>query len=278
MTGTTKDEAEIRSLIERWVAAVHAGDLDTVLADHATDIVMFDVPPPDEGVRGLAAYRETWPDFFRWQATGAVFELTELEVVAGDGVAFAYALLRCGEPAELADRPRRRMRLTLGLRKEADHWVVVHEHHSFPDDSLAGTQRAERDIRAIHQAWFDSTAARDLDGQMAHIAGDIVSYEHDAPLEYVGVDAVREVCRRGLELSEGAVSWTVPGLEVVVRDDLAVAWGLNRMTADGAETWSRGTRVFRRRTGGWEMTHQHVSFPYDPVTGEVKTGLRPSRS
>jgi len=62
---------EIEQLIRRWADAVHAGDLDTVLADHGDDIVMFDVPPPHEGVRGLAAYEETWPPFFAWQATGA---------------------------------------------------------------------------------------------------------------------------------------------------------------------------------------------------------------
>ena len=45
------DETHIRTLIERWAEAVHTGDLPTVLADHAEDIVMFDVPPPDEGVR-----------------------------------------------------------------------------------------------------------------------------------------------------------------------------------------------------------------------------------
>jgi ketosteroid isomerase-like protein len=55
------NEDEIRSLIERWAEAVHAGDIDGVLADHAHDIVMFDVPPPHEGVRGIDAYRDTWP-------------------------------------------------------------------------------------------------------------------------------------------------------------------------------------------------------------------------
>ena len=43
------DAAQVRTLIERWAKAVHAGDLDAVLADHADDIVMFDVPPPEEG-------------------------------------------------------------------------------------------------------------------------------------------------------------------------------------------------------------------------------------
>ena len=128
------DEQQIRTLIERWAEAVHATDLDTVLADHSDDIVMFDVPPPDDGVRGIDAYRETWPPFFVWQARGASFEIVELDVTAGDDVAYAHALLRCGMPEELAERPERRLRLTLGLRRDGGRWVVAHEHHSFPLD------------------------------------------------------------------------------------------------------------------------------------------------
>jgi ketosteroid isomerase-like protein len=64
------DEEQIRGLIERWVAAVHAGDLPAVLAHHAPDLVMFDVPPPYDGVRGIQAYRATRPGFFRWQGLG----------------------------------------------------------------------------------------------------------------------------------------------------------------------------------------------------------------
>jgi hypothetical protein len=40
---------------------VHTGDLDGVLGDHDDDIVMFDVPPPHEGVRGVATHADTWP-------------------------------------------------------------------------------------------------------------------------------------------------------------------------------------------------------------------------
>jgi uncharacterized protein (TIGR02246 family) len=127
------DEKQIRALIERWAEAVHAGDLEGVLADHTDDVVMFDVPPPYEGVRGIDAYRATWPPFFEWQARGAAFEIESLDVTAGDEVAYAYALLRCGMPQELADQPELRLRLTLGLRKQGGRWVVAHEHHSYPD-------------------------------------------------------------------------------------------------------------------------------------------------
>jgi uncharacterized protein (TIGR02246 family) len=129
------DEEQIRTLIQRWAAAVHRGDLAGVLADHADDIVMFDVPPPYEGVRGIDAYRETWPPFFEWQAQGASFEIESLDVTAGADVAYAHALLRCGTPQDLAERPENRLRLTLGLRRQQGRWVVAHEHHSFPDTS-----------------------------------------------------------------------------------------------------------------------------------------------
>lgn len=134
------DSAQIRALIERWAQAVHQGRIDMVVKDHAEDIVMFDVPPPYEGVRGADAYREVWPGFFEWQAQGAVFDVEELEVTAGQDVAFAHALVRCGTEEELAARPGFWLRLTLGLRKEADRWVVAHEHHSFPDLSVPDLQ------------------------------------------------------------------------------------------------------------------------------------------
>jgi ketosteroid isomerase-like protein len=129
------DEQQIRDLITRWALAVHRGDLATVLADHDPDIVMFDVPPPERGVRGIDAYRDTWPGFFQWQASGAVFEIESLEVSAGADVAFAFALLRCGTPADFQRDPEQRLRLTIGLRKVSGRWVVTHEHHSFSDKS-----------------------------------------------------------------------------------------------------------------------------------------------
>lgn len=254
------DTEQIRDLIERWATAVHDGDLPAVLADHADDIVMFDVPPPEQGVRGLAAYERTWPPFLAWQASGASFAIESLDVTAGADTAFAFALLRCATAAGLEQDPARRLRLTIGLRKVAGRWTVTHEHHSFTDPGTdpAG---AESQVRAVHERWSERTAAKDLDGLMADIAPDIVSYEHTGPLQYVGVDEVREVCRRGLESGGDRVGFDTPDPAVRVSGDLAVSWGIDRIVADGAGFRSRGTRVFERRDGGWRMVHQHLSVP-----------------
>jgi uncharacterized protein (TIGR02246 family) len=131
---SARDAEEIRTLIERWADAVRRHDLEGVLADHAEDIVMFDVPPPHDGIRGIDAYRDSWPGFFRWLAPGAAFDILSLDVTAGDDTAFAHALLRCDQAQGLAEHPERRLRLTVGLRKEGGRWVVAHEHHSFPSE------------------------------------------------------------------------------------------------------------------------------------------------
>ena len=116
------------------VGAGHVGGTIALLAGlkELGDIVMFDVPPPYDGIRGIDAYRQSWPPFFEWQRQGADFEIVELDVTVGANVAFAYALARCGTPEEFAANPDNRLRMTIGLRKRDGRWVVTHEHHSFP--------------------------------------------------------------------------------------------------------------------------------------------------
>ncbi|MEU8223719.1 nuclear transport factor 2 family protein [Kribbella sp. NPDC048915] len=244
------DEQQIRTLIENWVTAVHTGDLDAVLAEHAPDLVMFDVPPPYDGVRGLDAYRDTWPGFFEWQRSGAMFDLESLEVTAGTDVAFAFALLHC---RNAGDDPARLLRLTIGLRKVDGRWTITHEHHSFPHESV------EPDLKAVFGQWSADTAAGDLESLMEPIAEDIVSYEIDG--NYTGKAAVRDVCATGLTASSSPVTLQITNPTIESGDDLAVAWSIDHVIADGVETTSRATRVFRKRGSGWQMIHQHLSYP-----------------
>jgi len=129
------DETQIRLVMENWARAVRAKDITRVVADHTDDVLMFDVPPP-VAVRGISAYRDTWPPFFKWLTEGkGAFDIAELNVTAGDTVAFATALLRCASQEELAKDDTPRLRLTVGLRKVDDAWKIAHEHHSFPAES-----------------------------------------------------------------------------------------------------------------------------------------------
>src|SRR4030095_1451928 len=106
------------------------------------------------------------------------------------------------------------------------------------------------EIIALFEEWWDLSSKKDIERTMAPIADEIVSFEHIAPLEYEGKKAVRAVCQQGFDAMRGELRWDMPKLHVVVRGDMAITWGLNRMVAQepGAprvELWSRGTRIFQ---------------------------------
>ena len=127
----TKDEAAIRELVESWAKAVRTKNLNGILANHSTDVLMFDVPPPLQS-SGIEAYKKTWELFFSWSQDSGVFDITEMNIAAGDDVAFVTALMRCAGTEENGERIELEFRLTIGLRKIGGQWIVMHEHHSIP--------------------------------------------------------------------------------------------------------------------------------------------------
>jgi ketosteroid isomerase-like protein len=121
-------ERQIRSLVEAWAAAVRRHDIPGILAYHAQDIVMFDLPPPLQS-KGMGDYRKTWDLFFEYHKPSQAFDVEELTIAAGDDVAFAFGIVRCGAGPKPEGFP---FRLTIGLRKIDGEWRVTHEHHSIP--------------------------------------------------------------------------------------------------------------------------------------------------
>ena len=119
---------EIRALLEAWAAAVRRHDVPAILALHAPDIVMFDLPPPLQA-KGLEDYKQTWDLFFQHHKVSQAFDIEELSIVASDDVGFAFGIMRCGAGRDPAGF---QFRVTIGLHRIDGAWCVVHEHHSLP--------------------------------------------------------------------------------------------------------------------------------------------------
>jgi uncharacterized protein (TIGR02246 family) len=128
---TSNDEAEIRTLIERWAQAVREEDLAAIRADHDPCILMFDVPPPFLS-RGLDAYMATWETFFSSSEKPVAFAFHDVQVTCSPDVAFATAIGTCATIDTDGKREPLEFRLTMGLRKVDGRWRVMHEHHSLP--------------------------------------------------------------------------------------------------------------------------------------------------
>ena len=125
------EEAAIRSVIDSWTSAVRRRDIEGILNNHSPDVVMFDVPPPFQS-RGIDAYRKTWVMFLSWLSDPVQFDVIDMDVTAGNDIAFAVAAMRCAGPGADGKIAALDFRLTVGLRKIEGQWTIVHEHHSVP--------------------------------------------------------------------------------------------------------------------------------------------------
>jgi ketosteroid isomerase-like protein len=137
MSGSSNvEEIEVKALLEAWAGAVRRHDVPAILAHHDPDMVMFDLPPPLQ-CKGIKAYAQTWDLFFRCRKPGSAFDFEDLVVTAGQDVAFAVAIVRCGPDSSSnpLDQDGFLFRLTVGLRKVEGIWNIAHEHHSQPATS-----------------------------------------------------------------------------------------------------------------------------------------------
>lgn len=125
-----ENELLIWQLIENWAKAVRNKDIEKILAHHANDIVMFDVPEPFQSI-GIEEYRKTWDLFFAYTKQG-VFDIETLEVFADENIAFCYATMKCEDKSDTPDFIELPFRLTIGLKKINNQWTIIHEHHSIP--------------------------------------------------------------------------------------------------------------------------------------------------
>jgi uncharacterized protein (TIGR02246 family) len=128
---SSNDERDIRTLIKRWARAVREENRAGIRADHDSDILMFDVPPPFLS-RGMDAYMATWEEFLKCAEKPVAFDFRDVKITAGKDVAFATAVGQCASVDRNGKREELEFRLTMGLRKIGGRWRVMHEHHSLP--------------------------------------------------------------------------------------------------------------------------------------------------
>jgi len=128
------NEDQIREATHQWLKAVHARDIDAVMACYAEGVIAYDLFAPTK-VTGIGAYRKNYEMWFQWCQEGpASYEFKELDIVAGDDVAFCRSLNRMVGPNAEGKTEESWIRVTVCFQKRAGAWKVVHEHVSAPLD------------------------------------------------------------------------------------------------------------------------------------------------
>lgn len=130
-TSVTADETQIRELIDRRVRAISEKDVEAVLSQYAPGAVIFNLAPP---LQTRGADGEAIRQWFSGYQGAISYEVRDLNVAAGDDVAFCHYLYRSSGTATDGRAIDMWVRATLCLRKVEGRWVITHEHDSEPFD------------------------------------------------------------------------------------------------------------------------------------------------
>ncbi len=125
------DAESIRVLLLDWARNTQNDQRDLILANHHSDLTIFDVLPPMQ-YTSAAEYQASW-DAWQPESVGStVFELQNLKITAGSDVAFAYAFIRCGGTTPKGRKFEDTVRATFCLQKFDAEWLIMHQHVSKP--------------------------------------------------------------------------------------------------------------------------------------------------
>jgi len=133
----TADEAQIRTLLEEWASATRQDRKSEVLANHTTNVLIYDVLPPMK-YEGAEAYRRSWDEWQPETQGESQFDLEELVITAGADVAFATCFIRCGGTTPDGHVFQDLVRATICLQKISGAWKVTHQHISKPFELPGG--------------------------------------------------------------------------------------------------------------------------------------------
>lgn len=140
--------------------------------------------------------------------------------------------------------------------------------------------RDEAEIREVINRLFGAIRAMDLEGVKPFFAPDIVSFDIQPPLQHLGAEAKWQNWAAVFAAYERPLGYESHGLTITVGDDVAFAYGLNRISGtlkngNRSDHWVRWTGCFRKIDGRWLIAHDQVSVPVDVVSGSALLDLAP---
>ena len=140
----SKDEVQIRTIIDERIKAVCDRDINTLLSNHAPNILSFDVINPLQyiGANTVRERAEKWVSSYQ----GLIgYEVRDLSITTGETVAFCHYLYCVSGTLIDGGKVQMWVRTTVCLRKIDGKWMIVHEHQSVPFDPETG--KASLDLK-----------------------------------------------------------------------------------------------------------------------------------
>jgi ketosteroid isomerase-like protein len=133
----TTNEAAIRELLDGFVRAISAKDIDGVMSVYAPELVAFDIVPPLQ-YEGAGAFKNVWLGLFELFQDPIHYEIRDLSITAGDDVAFSHSFNRLNGTTKNGRTSAVWVRSTVCFRKTNGTWRIFHVQVSVPVDLASG--------------------------------------------------------------------------------------------------------------------------------------------
>ena len=125
----SNNQERVRAVIGAWIDALRSKNAAGVVRHHAPGFVEFSLAPPLVSTAADIAGLEAW--FAGWK--GALeYEIRNLDITAGDDVAFCHGLTRLRGTGVDGTTSDLWFRQTLCFRRLAGDWKLTHSHESVP--------------------------------------------------------------------------------------------------------------------------------------------------
>lgn len=143
--------------------------------------------------------------------------------------------------------------------------------------------REQAEIKKLVGAWADAVRVKDVRGAMRHYAPDVLTFDVVGQLRQTGIDGATRRITEWFASFDGPIGYEVRDFSATAGEDVAFATSVNRVVGtlkDGTDVdmWVRATICFARIDGEWRITHQHISVPFDPDSGQASLDATPARA
>jgi ketosteroid isomerase-like protein len=141
----SNDERKIHALVNEWAKALREKHLEKLMSFYERKVVLFDIAPPLQ-YSGAEIHKKSLEEWFSSFDGPIGYEVTDLEIVTSGEVAFLHSINHLSGKRESGEQTDVWMRVTIGLHKIDDVWLIMHEHVSVPF-YMDGSYRAAVDLK-----------------------------------------------------------------------------------------------------------------------------------
>ena len=140
------EEVQIRTLIDNWANALRAKDADGVVSQYTADNIKFTLAPPLQYTRDNPFGKKGLEQWFSSFQGPIGYEIRDLNITAGDNVAFCHSLNRLSGRRTAGDKFDVWQRATVCFRRIEGKWTITHWHESVPF-YMDGSYKAAVDLK-----------------------------------------------------------------------------------------------------------------------------------